>query len=308
LSSSKHIFEIILRIRLLAIKFQFLLHLPHIAGTHIIQSGVDGLSRGEILLGQLQTPIEELTIFDQSPFERMASLSDWLSTWILTPFRATEPEDWFYNAHQSDTIYLPANTETWVWNLHPGAALDALDELGQARLKRHEILMGVVIIPKSLRPEWFRRVIKIVYLYFFIPAGAIEQWPSNMHEGLTSGLYFPLLINAPYDWNKVPFMGKLGSTLSALYSSDTEMGGNLLLQFWEDRAWIAIMPPRMVRALLLSATWDRLLVYTGSDVTLAPSPNEENDYMQAREGDSLFCPFECDECLLHRITGAPSRR
>jgi hypothetical protein len=48
---------------------------------------------------------------------------------------------------------LPAKTETWVWNLHPGAALDALEELGQARLKRHEILMGVFIIPKSLRPE-----------------------------------------------------------------------------------------------------------------------------------------------------------
>jgi hypothetical protein len=30
--------------------------------------------------------------------------------------------------------------------------------------------------------------------------------------------------------------------------------------------------------------------------------------MQAREGDSLFCPFECDECLFRRITDAPSLR
>jgi hypothetical protein len=30
------------------------------------------------------------------------------------------------------------------------------------------------------------------------------------------------------------------------------------------------------------------LVYTGSDVTLAPSPNEENNYMQAHKGDSLY--------------------
>jgi hypothetical protein len=57
LSSSKDLFEIILKIWLLAIKFQFMIHLPHIAGTHMIQSGVDGLSRGEILLGQLQTPV-----------------------------------------------------------------------------------------------------------------------------------------------------------------------------------------------------------------------------------------------------------
>jgi hypothetical protein len=118
--------------------------------------------------------------------------------------------------------------------------------------------MGVIIIPKYFRPEWFRRFIKIVDLYFFIPAGAIEQWPSNMHEGLTLGLYFPLLRNAPHDWNKVPFMGKLGSTLSELYSSDTARGGNLLRQFWESRAWIATMPPRMVCAFLSSETWHRL--------------------------------------------------
>ena len=78
----------------------------------MIQSGVDSISCGEILMGQLQTPVEELMIFHQSPFERMPSLSDWLSTWIVTPFRVTEPEDWFLNAHQSDTIYLTANTET----------------------------------------------------------------------------------------------------------------------------------------------------------------------------------------------------
>ena len=70
--------------------------------------------------------------------------------------------------------------------------------------------------------------VNIVDLYFFIPDGAIEKWPSNMHEGLTIGIYFPFLINAPYDWNKVLFMGKLGSKLSALYSSDTARSGNIL--------------------------------------------------------------------------------
>jgi hypothetical protein len=183
LSSSNDLFEIILKIRLLAIKFQFLIHLPHIAGTRMIQSGVDVLYRGEILLGQLQTPVEELMIFHRSPFERIPSLSDYLSTWILTPFRVTEPEDWFYNAHQSDTLSLPTNTETWVWNLHPGAVLDALEELGQARLKRHDILMGVVIIPKSLLPEWFRCFIKIVDLYFLFLLALLNNGPPICMKG-----------------------------------------------------------------------------------------------------------------------------
>ena len=43
-------------------------------------------------------------------------------------------------------------------------------------------------------------------------------------------------------------------------------------------------------------------------MTLEPIPNEENNYIQDRKGDSLFFPFECDECLFHRITGALSLR
>ena len=118
--------------------------------------------------------------------------------------------------------------------------------------------MGVIIIFKSLRPEWFLRFVKIIDLYFFIPASAIEQWPSNIHEGLTIGLYFPLLLNAPYYWNKFPFMGKLGITLSALYRSETARNGNLLHKLFEACAWVAIIPPRMVRTLLSSATWHQL--------------------------------------------------
>ena len=44
---------------------------------------------------------------------------------------------------------------------HPGAALDAIEELGQACLKCHYILMVVVFIPKSLLSEWFCRFFKI---------------------------------------------------------------------------------------------------------------------------------------------------
>ena len=48
------------------------------------------------------------------------------------------------------------------------------------------------------------------------------------------------------------------------------------------------------------------LVYTDRNVTMAPIPNEENNYIQAHKGGSLFCPYECDECSFHRITGSPS--
>ena len=95
---------------------------------------------------------------------------------------------------------------------------------------------------------------KIVDLYFFIPASAIEQFPFKIHEGLTIGLYFPLLRNSLCDWKIFPFICKLESKFSELYSSDTVRDGNIMCQFWESYAWVASMTLRMVRALLSSAT------------------------------------------------------
>ena len=98
------LYDIVLKIRLIAIKFHFLLHIPHISGTRMIQSGVGDLSCGEILMGQLQTPVEELMIFHRSPFKRMYSLSAWFSTCIVTPLRVTKPEYWLCNAYHSNIL------------------------------------------------------------------------------------------------------------------------------------------------------------------------------------------------------------
>jgi hypothetical protein len=35
-------------------------------------------------------------------------------------------------------------------SLPPAAALDALEELGQGRLKHHDLLLGVIVIPAVL--------------------------------------------------------------------------------------------------------------------------------------------------------------
>jgi hypothetical protein len=36
------------------------------------------------------------------------------------------------------------------------------------------------------------------------------------------------------------------------------------------------------------------------------APGEEADFLVAREGNHLFCPFECDECCFHRLRGKSS--
>ena len=56
-----------------------------------------------------------------------------------------------------------------------------------------------MIIPVVMKPDWFKRFVKITDIYFFINSGYIPEWPAYMHESLTPGLYFPLLIYQPWD-------------------------------------------------------------------------------------------------------------
>jgi hypothetical protein len=78
-----------------------------------------------------------------------------------------------------------------VWSLPPATVLDALEELGTGRLKRHDLLLGIVLVPTVMQPDWFKHFVKVTDLYFFVPTGAIPKWPANMHEALTIGLYSP---------------------------------------------------------------------------------------------------------------------
>ena len=83
------------------------------------------------------------------------------------------------------------------------------------------MLWGIVIIPVIMQPDGFNRFVKVTDIYLFIPDGSIPEWPANMHEALTIGLYFTFIIHQPWDWYQVQFMGLLGITLSVLHCTDS---------------------------------------------------------------------------------------
>ena len=60
------------------------------------------------------------------------------------------------------------------------------------------MLWDIVIIPVVMQPDWFKRFVKVTYIYFFIPAGSIPECPDNMYWALTIGLYLPLLRHQPW--------------------------------------------------------------------------------------------------------------
>ena len=259
-SSSPELDAMVLELRLLAIAGNFILHLVHIAGTRMIEIGIDALSRGELQAGALaKATTAHIIPLHLHPLERSTELAHWLSSWLFD-FSIASPEDWFYQAQGAGRYDAPSRPQDpWVWTLPPAAALTALEELGNARLKRHDTLRGVVLIPCLLRPEWFRRFRRTVDFYFFIPAGSIPAWPSLMHEPLTIGVYLPLLRFSPWDWKRVKFLVPFCITLSAMYKAGDSSAGSLLCEFWTACSWVAGMPECLVCDLLLHPSWRQFL-------------------------------------------------
>jgi hypothetical protein len=118
------------------------------------------------------------------------------------------------------------------------------------------------LIPTLLSHEWFRRLSRIVDLYFVLPAGSIAEWPDNMYEPLTVGLYLPLFRHQPWDWKQVSFMVPFGIALSSMYKDGDPSAGNLLRQFWVSSTRIPNLSERMVRNLLQNSTWRRFLRFS----------------------------------------------
>ena len=225
----------------------------------MIESGIDALSRGELHIGALEDSVATIMPLHLSPTQRFPDLRAWLHSWLGSGYNIAQPEDWFYKAQQSNSWSMDAVSEVWVWDLPPSAALHALEELGVGRLKRHNLLRGVVIVPHLLSHEWFRRFSRIVDVYFQIPAGGIPEWPSQMHEPLTIGLYLPLFRFQPWDWKRVPFLVPFGCALSAMYRTGDTSAGDHLRKFWSASARIASMPEGLVRNLLQNPSWYRFL-------------------------------------------------
>jgi hypothetical protein len=259
-SKSRKLHEMVTQLRLMALRGNFVLNIFHISGTRMIQIGVDALSRGELHVGALGATETSAAPLHLSPVQRSPQIRTWVESWTEDNAKTATPEDWFHEAQQAggaNQFY--QESQTWIWDLPPAAAIHALEELGNGRLKRHGVLRGVVLIPQLLQPEWSRRFTRVVDFYFVIPAGAIPAWPLNMHEPLTVGLFLPLLRHKPWCWRHVPFLVPLGRTLSGLYKAGDPTAGTFLRQFWDVCGRVAYLPERLVCEVLQAPAWARFL-------------------------------------------------
>jgi hypothetical protein len=98
----------VLEFRLLAIAGNFVLRLVDIAGTKMIDLGVDALSRGELHLGALaDASLSRVIPLLLHPLEQSEGLIHWLSSWLPT-FNVASPDNWFYQAQEGGRYDTPS--------------------------------------------------------------------------------------------------------------------------------------------------------------------------------------------------------
>ena len=154
--SSKRLFDLVLRLRLLETRAGCKIIIVHVSGTRMIDQGSDGLSRGSLSEGVMRG--ESMASFiplHQNAFERSPTLRSWADKFLSgnkhdDQLEYLEPEDWFERGHDLNggawelTMPPPNNERQWmprykkgryIWSPPPGAAPAALEQLRKSRHK-----------------------------------------------------------------------------------------------------------------------------------------------------------------------------
>ena len=207
-SSSRSLFELILKVKKLELTYSIKLHVIHVSGKRMVEQGTDGLSRGNFIEGVMigKSMIEFIPI-SQSAMERSPELLTWIRGWSSVPTLTPLTEnDWMIQG-QGITTKSVSNTDgvqffqeleplTLLWSPPPSISDVALEMLRKSIHKR-PTHTHIVVIPKVMTYLWRKTILKTCDLSFYIDAGHLH-WPDDMYESLFVAVYLPLLPFHPW--------------------------------------------------------------------------------------------------------------
>jgi hypothetical protein len=149
-SKSKALFELVLRLKMLELKYGMHIHVVHVSGKRMIAEGSDDLSRAfhgtGVMLGK---DIRFFIPLHLDPIVREPKVSDWLNDVTRgLNFKILVPSGWFDDAH---------NDGNFIWTVPPAAAEVVVEQLGFIRLKRPNS-MHIIVIPRLMTGRWRRHL------------------------------------------------------------------------------------------------------------------------------------------------------
>ena len=260
-SSSKLLFELILRLKMLESERRMKIYIIHVPGTRMIQQGTDGLSRGDLTKGVMSGD----DIFMHIPLTKMAierepKLFPWICKWSGNDVQLLIPEDWFELEHDivgfskdSRGIKLPViKPGTYVWSPHPPIAFIAIEELRRDQRKRQNST-HIVVIPKLMKYFWIGQLQKAADIVFEIRAGEDPMWPSSQHETLLIAICFPFLPCKPWQLRQTPALLEVGRILQRVWKEKKGTSWHLLRQLRSQTKSLDTLPKNVVWNMLQSS-------------------------------------------------------
>jgi hypothetical protein len=228
MSSVRHLFDLLVEIKILCHEHEVFYHCFHISGERMIATGIDGLSRGDHESGiALGYDLRDFLPLDVGPFDYPDNgLEEWCRGWMGEDYSPpATPREWFWDAHKPG-VHLIAPPAA--------AALTALKEVAKGRHKRPRDTIYVILIPRLLyQEEWRSRFQKEVDVWFPLSTG--EFRPHSAFEPLMVGISFPLYRTRPWqlrmERDKVV---EVGRTLSQMSKESNLRVRDHLCKLWRD--------------------------------------------------------------------------
>ena len=276
-SSSKSLYDLVLRLRKLEMREQCKIHIFHVAGTRMIAQGSDGLSRGDLTEGVMTGgSMKSFVPTHLGALERSPIVKDWILEWAGASAEFLSPEGWFHRGHglsdndlevieggegglpqvtervlefSSEGLNWPKlQTGQFIWTPPPAAAGAAVEELRKARHKDVRS-SHVFVVPRLMQPLWRKQLYKAADLVIELPAGH-KVWPSSMHEPLTLAFCFPYLPYRPWELRRSPLMLEVGRHLRTLFEDHQDAEGPVLRELWSLPSRLAGMSEGVARKVL----------------------------------------------------------
>ena len=191
-SVSSKLSEIILRLRKVERDAGLILHVIHISGKRMKASGIDGLSRGDMLEGMM-AGVDPLTYLplNQDAHERSdGEVTKWIHSWWKepdgtpwggVPLQHLSPEDWF----QLSDIKAPR-----LWT-PPPAAMEAVMELFNEDRIVNPHFPHVFAIPRLMTHLWRKALSRDADVLFTVQTGD-HFWKPSQFEPLIVVIVLPL--------------------------------------------------------------------------------------------------------------------
>ena len=152
-ASTRLLFDLILRLKLIESRGGCILHLIHVAGTRMISSGVDGLSRGDTTSGVMGgQSLKSFVPTHLDAVKREPKLRQWLAGWAVDadrcPGHFLQPTEW-ESVHQREKCY--------IWTPAPAAAPAAIKAMANS-IHRQSCAAHVVLVPRLMTAWWQQKI------------------------------------------------------------------------------------------------------------------------------------------------------